>query len=119
LKKKSIVYERAYEVAKETVSIYKELHSNHHYDLGKQLLKSGTSVAANIREALDAQSDKDFISKMSIALKESNETDYWLNLLVDTDIIKKDRIVKCFELNHEVLKMLNKIIKTSKKNMQK
>ena len=59
--------------------------------LGKQLLRSGTSVGANVREAQSAQSDKDFLSKLEIALKEARETQYWLEILIESDIVEEGK----------------------------
>lgn len=59
--------------------------------LGKQLLRSGTSIGANVRESRSAQSDKDFISKMEIALKEARETEYWLEVLLESEIVKPEK----------------------------
>jgi four helix bundle protein len=82
--------------------------------LSKQMLRSGTSVGALVREAEQAQSKADFISKMNIALKEANETEYWLMLLKDSDYIDE----KSFESIHqdcvEIIKLLISIVKTTK-----
>lgn len=73
------------------VNLYKKLtNDDREYVLSKQLLKSGTSIGANIREASFAQSQGDFISKLSIALKETNESLYWIEILHDTDFIDSD-----------------------------
>ena len=84
------------------------------YVLARQILKSGTSIGANVAEAHYAQSTADFISKMSIALKETNETDYWLHLLQDTGYLtgKETESLRadCAELN----KILSSIVKTAK-----
>ena len=84
------------------------------FTLSRQLLKSGTSIGANIREAEFAQSNKDFISKMSIALKEASETEYWLLLLKDTEYIKIDDFNVLYNYNKELLKMLVSTINTMK-----
>ncbi len=86
--------------------------------LSKQVLRSGTSIGANVREAEHAQSDADFIHKMNIALKEANETEYWLELLFQSDYIEESQydsiIADCRELN----KLLISIVKTMKKRVQ-
>lgn len=82
--------------------------------LGKQILKSGTSIGANVEEAIGAQSDKDFFAKMSIAYKEARETHYWIRLLSDSGIIKtngKDSLISDCE---ELLKIIGSIQKTMK-----
>lgn len=84
------------------------------YVLSKQLLKSGTSIGANIEEAQQAQSRNDFISKISIALKEANETRYWLRLIVDTGFATSERITPLVTQIQELLAMLTSCIKTTK-----
>ena len=87
--------------------------------LSKQLLRSGTSIGANIHEGLQGQSKKDFVAKLGISLKEASETEYWLLLLKETGYIDE----KAFNSIHldcvELLKLLTSIIKTSRQNMDK
>ena len=83
--------------------------------LSKQILRSGTSIGANIRESKNAQSKADFISKMNIALKEADETAYWMELLWESEIIEKSQVKDLYELNTELIKLLTAIIKSSKK----
>ena len=83
--------------------------------LSRQLLKSGTSIGANIREAEHAQSKADFINKLSISLKEANETEYWLDLLYETNYLSDDMFHNLKNKNVELLKLLISIINTSKK----
>ena len=85
--------------------------------LSKQLLRSGTAVGALIREAEFAQSKKDFVNKMSISLKEANESLYWLDLLKDTDYINKEAHQTHLSLNKELVAMLVSSIKTTKSRM--
>lgn len=80
----NIIEEKSYKFALVIIKTFKELSSNSEYVLSKQLLRSGTSIGANVVEGLRAQSRKDFISKMNIALKEANETEYWIRLLIDS-----------------------------------
>lgn len=84
------------------------------YTLAKQLLRSGTSVGANIAEAEQAQSRADFISKMSIALKEAGETDYWLRLLRATEYLNEEEFRSIYKDCGELEKMLTAIVKTTK-----
>lgn len=86
------------------------------YVLSKQLLKSRTSIGANVCESVYAQSKADFISKMSIALKEAAETEYWISLLEETEYVKVGQITDLKSELEELLKLLTSIIKTSKKN---
>ena len=100
--KESILKNKSYDFAILIIKTSKLISSNKkEFTLSNQLLRSGTSVGANIREAEFAQSNKDFISKMSIALKEANETDYWLSLLKDTDYLNIKTFYKLTELNKE------------------
>jgi len=86
--KQNIIKSKSFDFAVDVVNLYKELaYNKKEYVMSRQLLKSGTSIAAKVREAEFAQSKLDFTSKMSISLKEANETDYWLDLLHHTDFI--------------------------------
>ncbi len=84
--------------------------------LSKQVLRSGTAVGALIREAEFGQSKADFASKMSISLKEANETEYWLSLLKDTDFISETQYVSLHSDCKELIAMLVSTLKTSKLN---
>ncbi len=84
------------------------------YVLSKQLLRSGTAIGALIREAEFGQSKADFTSKMSIALKEANETEYWLSLLKDTEYIKEELFQSLHNDCQEIIAMLVSTVKTSK-----
>jgi four helix bundle protein len=84
------------------------------YILSKQILRSGTSIGANIREAESGFSKKDFTAKMSIALKEASETAYWLELLVESDYISAEQFGSIYTDNEELLKLLTAIVKSSK-----
>ncbi|PIB28960.1 four helix bundle protein [Maribacter sp. 4G9] len=114
---KSILRDKSYGFAILIVRLYQYLqYEKKEYSLGKQLLRSGTAIGALIREAEFAQSRKDFINKMSIALKEANETLYWLDLLKDTDYIDKKIFDEYSKTNKELVAMLVSTIKTSKGN---
>ena len=88
------------------------------FTLSKQLLRSGTSIGANINEAQAGQSKADFISKMSIASKEARETKYWIELLIKTDYlnIKEDYVKSLLNEIDELIKIITSIVKTSKEN---
>ncbi|GAA0117247.1 four helix bundle protein [Clostridium senegalense] len=116
--KKNLVYERAFEFSINIVNCYKYLTSEkREYILSKQVLRSGTSIGANIKEGIEGQSKKDFLSKMNIALKEASETEYWLELLKVTnylDEMKFDSIINdCKELN----KLLCSIVRSTKNSL--
>ena len=84
------------------------------YVLSKQILRSGTSIGANIEEAIGGQSDKDFLNKLSIAYKEARETSYWLRLLHDTDHLDSKEFKSLHKDIEEILKILGSIQKTIK-----
>jgi four helix bundle protein len=116
--KDNIVYEKAFSFAVKVVNLYKYLcNEQKEYVLSKQMLKSGTSIGANIKEGIEGQSKRDFLSKMSIALKEASETEYWLGLLRATnyidDEIVKDILSDCKEIN----RILSSIVKTTRKQL--
>ena len=114
---KSIVYNKAFDFSIRIVNLYKYLSDEkREYTLGKQVLRSGTSIGANIREGLEAQSRKDFISKLSIALKEAAETEYWIDLLIATEILEEQIAESLLDDVKELIRMLNSIIKTTKFN---
>lgn len=100
------------------MSIYKFLTSEKvEYILSKQLLRSGTSVGAMVREAEHAETKKDFIHKMAIAQKEINESIYWLERLLVAEYISKEESKKYISDATEILKLLTSIIKTAKSNI--
>ena len=82
--------------------------------ISKQLLRAGTSIGANVRESVHAQSLEDFIHKLNISLKESYETEYWLELLHETDYLNEQQFLSIMSDNKEITATLVKIIKTSK-----
>ena len=88
------------------------------YVISKQIYRSGTSVGANVRESKHAQSDADFLSKMSIAYKEADESDYWLNLLHDNGYINDDQFHSLKIDNDRILKILTSIVKTMKQKIE-
>ena len=114
--KESILKTKSYAFSIRIVKLSQQLQSGKkEYVLSKQLLRSGTAVGALIREAQFGQSKADFINKMNIALKEANETDYWLCLLKDTDYIS-NKIFQSMQADcKELIAMLVSTIKTSKK----
>lgn len=113
--KRNIIKEKSFDFAVGVVNLYKELaYNKKEYVMSRQLLKSGTSIGANVREAEFAQSKPDFVNKMSISLKEANETDYWLDLLYATEFLDKAEFEKYKPKSTEMLKLLISIVKTSK-----
>ena len=90
--KDNVVKDKSLEFAVRIVNLYKFLvNEQKEFVMSKQILRSGTSIGANIREAEQAQSRADFINKLNIALKEANETEYWLELLIRTEYITREQ----------------------------
>jgi four helix bundle protein len=114
----SILKTKSYKFAILIVKLSQTLVSDKkEYVLSKQLLRSGTAIGALIREAEFAQSKADFIHKLSISLKEANETLYWLDLLKDTNYMDKENYQIHYELNKELVAMLVSSIKTVKSKL--
>jgi four helix bundle protein len=117
---KSIVAEKSYSFAIRIVNLYKWLiREKKEYVLSKQLLRSGTAIGALLREAEHAQSKPDFLSKVNIALKEANETVYWLMLLKDTTYITQQEFMSINADAEELLKLLTSIVKTTKLKLER
>jgi len=116
--KDNIVYEKAFKFAIQIVDLYKYLSKEkNEYILSKQLLRAGTSIGANIKEGIEGQSTRDFLSKMSIALKEASETEYWLELLISTNYIEKEPYKGILEDCKELNRILTAIIRTTKNKL--
>ena len=115
MKSNNIILDKSYAFALRIVRLYLFLKDEkREYTLAKQVLRSGTSIGANVEEAIGGQSDKDFLSKMSIAYKEARETHYWIRLLSDSGFIKpneKDSLINDCE---ELLKIIGSIQKSMK-----
>lgn len=114
MKKDNIIKEKTYQFALRVIIICKELEEKNEYVLSKQLKRSGTSPGALVRESEHAESRKDFIHKMSIALKEANETEYWIDLITDSSYIDKEKMTKLKSACVEIIKILSAIVKTTK-----
>jgi len=114
-KKRSVLRDKSYQFAVRIVRLSQYLkQEKKEFDLNKQILSSGTSIGALIREAEYAQSDADFINKLSISLKEANETAFWLSLLKDTDYIDEKMFNSLFADCDEIISMLISTVKTMK-----
>ena len=111
----SIIGKKSKKFALEIINLYKHLTEHKkEFILSKQILKSGTSIGANVKEASFAQSRADFYSKMYIAYKEAGETEYWLELLYESGFIKKDDYLKLSANCQEIIKILSSITKNQK-----
>lgn len=112
-----IIRDRSFDFALRIIKLYSFLtDSKKEYVLSKQILKSGTSIGANIREARNAQSNSDFISKYSIALKEADETQYWIELLYASEFIDDNAYKSLNDDINELISLLTSSIKTAKNN---
>ena len=111
----STIYAKSEAFALRIIKLYNYLCKEHkEFVLSKQLLRSGTSIGANCREAYRAQSPADFTAKLGIALKEAEESAYWLELLAETNYLTKDQFDSIYADNEELIKLLVSIIKTTK-----
>jgi len=117
--KKNLIKEKSYSFALEIIALYKTLIKQNEYVLSKQVLKAGTSIGANVEEALAGQSRADFLAKMSIASKEARETNYWLRLLRDSEIILKTEIDPLLAEAESITNILTAIVKTTQKQKEK
>ena len=100
------------------IKLYKYLtEEKKEFVISKQVLRSGTSIGANISESVFAQSRMDFVSKMSIALKEANETKYWLELLVETDYLTEEQYKSVAENVKKIIGTLVNIVNSTKNNV--
>lgn len=115
---KGILKSKSFSFALEILSLTKEMRKHKEYILSNQLTRSGTAIGALLCEAEFAQSKPDFISKLSIALKEANETDYWLLLIGESEM---KFLMKCQELRiklNEIIGLLVASLKTAKDNLK-
>lgn len=117
MKKDNVIVDKSFAFAVRVVKLYKYLcDEKKEFILSKQLLRSGTSIGANVNEAQDAQSSNDFIAKLSISLKEARESNYWIELLIATNFLNlKDKHTQSIiNDTKKLIKLLTSIIKTTK-----
>jgi len=113
-----ILEEKSYKFSIRIVHCCRHLqHDEKEFVLSKQLIRSGTSIGASIAEGRFAQSRADFVSKLSIALKEANETKYWLRLLKDTQLLRNDLAESLLKDIEQLISMLVSSLKTAKNNL--
>jgi four helix bundle protein len=113
MKTQNIIKERSYSFALRIIKLCQWLKQNKHFEISQQLLRSGTSIGANVEEALAAHSRRDFVHKMAIASKEARETNYWLRLLTDAEIIVQSQSQPIIEESDALIKILTSIVKTT------
>jgi four helix bundle protein len=119
MKTDNVIQRKSFDFAISIVNLYKYLtQEKKEFVLSKQLLRSGTSVGANIEESIGGQSDKDFLSKISIAYKEARESIYWLRLLLATDYLSLQQAEEMIAKAEELCKILGKIQLTIKQRNQ-
>ncbi len=115
----TVIEDKSKKFAVRIIKLYKYLcEMKKEFVISKQVLRSGTSIGANVKEGEYAQSKSDFISKMNIALKEAAETKYWIELLSETDYIIQEQAESISEDCSELIKILTAIVKSSKNNLQ-
>ncbi|MEX0272842.1 MAG: four helix bundle protein [Flavobacteriaceae bacterium] len=118
MKKDNVVQEKSYAFALECIKLYQMLtKEKREFILSKQLLRSTTSIGANVEEAIGGQSTRDFLSKMSIAYKETREAHYWLRLLRDSENIEKKDSEMLISKCDELLRLIGSIQKTIKSKL--
>ncbi len=117
-KKGGPLREKSFLLANRIVKLYKHLvEKQKEYILSKQLLRAGTNPRAMVRESENAESDKDFIHKLSVAQKETSETQFWLELLFENDYLSKEEFESIYPNTIEVMKMLSSSIMTKKRKL--
>ena len=115
--KNSVIKDKSFAFAVRIIRLYQHISENKkEFILSKQLVRSGTSIGANINEALQESSKQDFINKMNISLKKAQETEYWLRLLYETSYLTEREFKSIYDDSVEIVKMLTSIVKTSKEN---
>ena len=120
MKKENVVMNKSYAFALRIVKLYKYLvYEKKEYVLSKQLLRSGTSIGALMKEGEHAQSKADFLNKMNIALKEANETQYWIELLRDSSYLTSKESLSIYDNANELIRLLASIVKSTKQSLGK
>jgi len=115
----NIIQEKSYRFAIDVINFVRKFpNSQEHKILGNQLFRSGTSVGANVEEGIAAISKKDFINKMSIALKEARESHYWLRLIRDTRLSNQGALNQLINACGELIRILTSIVKTSQSKQE-
>ena len=112
------IREKSFAFALLMIDLYKRLQADREYVISKQLLRSGTSVGANVEEATAAESRRDFIHKMTIASKEARESMYWLRLLAESELVPGIDVASELENVHELVRMLTSIVKSTSQSSE-
>ena len=114
--KDNLIQKKSFEFSLNIIKLYKDLKVKQEYDIARQLLRSGTSIGANIEEAIGAQSKRDFLAKISISLKESRETYYWLRLLKQSNMLDS-KFLFLLDDNFSIINIISSIVKTMKEQL--
>ncbi|MBU5313144.1 four helix bundle protein [Tissierella carlieri] len=114
----SIIEDKSFKFAIKIINTYKALCEKNEFVMSKQLLRTGTSIGANVKEALRGQSKKDFLSKMNISLKEANEVEYWIELLFATNYLDKNTNLDLLMDCKEICRILNTIVKSTRESLE-
>ena len=117
--KDNIIQQKSFDFALKIIVLYRSLVKGNEYVLSKQLLRSGTSIGANVEEAQAGQSRADFVSKLSIASKEARETNYWLRLLRDSKILDEAEVKSLLSESDAIIKILTSIVKSTNESNSK
>jgi four helix bundle protein len=115
--RESLVRARSYRFALEVIRLHRELLAAREFVLSRQLLRSGTSIGANMEEALAGLSRRDFLAKMSIASKEARESNYWLRLLRDSGLVNAERLAPLLTESDALVRMLTSVVKTTQESL--
>ena len=115
--KPNIIKDKSYKFSLSIIAMCSALRKNNEFEISKQLFKAGTSIGANVEEEIAGQSKRDFAAKMSIALKEAREADYWLRLLRDSGLRSDGKIEMLLDESGQIRSILGKIVKTTKENL--
>ena len=115
--KENLIQQKTYDFALKIINTSKQMQMNKEFVLSRQLLKSGTSIGANVEEAIGGQSRKDFLSKISIAYKEARETKFWLRLLRDSNSMDTAHSEELIYQVDEILRIIGSIQRTTKSKL--
>ena len=115
--KENLIQQKTYDFALQIINTSKQMQLNKEFVLSRQLLKSGTSIGANVEEAIGGQSRKDFLSKISIAYKEARETKFWLRLLIDSNSMDTAHSEELIYQVDEILRIIGSIQRTTKSKL--
>ena len=115
--KENLIQQKTYDFALKIINTSRQMNKNKEFVLSRQLLKSGTSIGANVEEAIGGQSRKDFLSKISIAYKEARETKFWIRLLRDSNIIETTHSEDLLIQIDEILRIIGSIQRTTKNKL--